>query len=510
MQPSACQLDAVTKSFGPNTVLRGIDMSLYSGKVTVLMGANGAGKSTLVKVLSGVHRLDQGQMTLFGNDYRPKSPSDAIKQGVVTVHQSINDGVVPQLDVASNLALDRLAHPQYGFFVNKNKLYEQAQSIADSMQLAVDVTAPVAALGLADRQMIAIARAMAGQPKILILDEPTSSLSSKEADRLFDLIERLKMTGVAILYISHRMSDIRRVADIIVTMRDGLISGQFDSHPIDYSAAVKAMLGHDMLDAGVVRARSGQPVLELQDILIQENAAPIQLDAHENEVIAISGLLGSGKSRLAGVIFGIETALAGEMRLAGQPYRPKNAKQALQQGVYLCARDRASNGIVASFDITDNTTLPFYSRHSHLGFLNRSSQRKASQDMVNRLKIVCQSCDDNISTLSGGNQQKVMIARWLYQKPRVLLLDEPFQGVDIQARKDIGELIRASANSRTTLVFVSEIDEAMEIADRIVVLHENEIAGEHTIENVNLDALTAQMTGVNKQSLTSMKHDYQS
>ncbi|MFK7893473.1 MAG: ATP-binding cassette domain-containing protein, partial [Granulosicoccus sp.] len=204
----------------------------------------------------------------------------------------------------------------------------------------------------------------------------------------------------------------------------------------------------------------------------------------------------SGKSKLASILFGLETASAGDILLHDKPYSPKNPKQAIQRGVFLCARDRANNAIIPAFDIVDNTTLPFYARHSFLGFLGRSSQQRASEQMISQLSIVCQSASDGVTTLSGGNQQKVIIGRWLYQSPRLLLLDEPFQGVDIKSRRDIGQRIRHSAIGRATLVFVSEIDEALEIADRLVVLHEHSIIDVHNNGDVSVETLTAQMTGV--------------
>ena len=238
MTDLACQVLGIVKSFGPNKVLREVDLDLPAGKVTVLMGANGAGKSTLVNILCGVHAADTGSMTLFGKSFWPDSPADAFQSGVVTVHQSINNGVIPDLDVASNLMIDRLAEKTTGFFINSEKLRQEALEVASTMDLDVDVKACIRDLGLADRQMIAIARAMTRNPKLLILDEPTSSLSANEAQRLFKLLETLKDQGVAILYISHRMSDIRSVADRIVTMRDGKISGIFEDALLDYEGAV--------------------------------------------------------------------------------------------------------------------------------------------------------------------------------------------------------------------------------------------------------------------------------
>ena len=260
MPKSTIKISDLTKSFGTNSVLRRINIELLPGQITVLMGANGAGKSTLVKVICGVHKPDSGSITLLGEQFIPTTPAEAIRAGVVTVHQSINDGVIPDLDIASNLMLDRLAEPNSGFFLNQRKIRQQARKIAATMALDFDVTELVSNLSLADRQLVAIARAMAHKPKLLILDEPTSSLSAVEAQRLFELLELLRDAGVAILYISHRMSDIRRIADRIISMRDGKISGTFEDKPLDYEGAVQAMLGHAMQNLNFDVRKTGEPV----------------------------------------------------------------------------------------------------------------------------------------------------------------------------------------------------------------------------------------------------------
>ncbi|WP_102108405.1 sugar ABC transporter ATP-binding protein [Oceaniglobus roseus] len=491
----ACDIVGVKKSFGATHVLRDISLSLPAGKVTVLMGANGAGKSTLVKVLCGVHHADAGTVTLGGRPYRPEGPSDAIAQGVVTVHQSIADGVVADLDVASNLLLDRLADPASGLFVRRKAMRAEAARVAALMGLDLDVTAPVAGLGLADRQMIAIARAMARDPKLLILDEPTSSLSAKEAERLFALIRRLRETGVAILYISHRLSDIRAVGDRIVSMRDGQVSGVFETAPLDYEGAVTAMLGHAMTDVNLSGAARGAEVLTLDGLRLRPGAPAITMAAHAGEIVAITGLVGAGKTRTAEILFGLCKSAGGEIRLEGRPYRPEDAADAIRQGVHLCPKDRADNAVIPAFDLTGNMTLPFLKRFSRLSFLRAGHQRRRTADLIGDLGIVCRSERDDIAALSGGNQQKVIVARWLLEPCRLLVLDEPFQGVDIQARRDIGRRIRETAKGRATLVFVSELDEALEIADRILVLHDHAITGEHAGGTADTAAIIAQVSG---------------
>lgn len=501
MQEPVLHISGLEKSFGRNDVLRGIDLSLASGCVTVLMGANGAGKSTLVKVICGHHHADAGLMALAGKTYTPHDAADALTQGVVTVHQSIDDGVIPALDVANNLMLDKLAAPGAATIVHNKALYAEAKDIAASMGITVNLRSQVSDLSVADRQMIAIARAMARAPKVLILDEPTSSLSAAEADRLFALIDRLRNRDVAILYISHRMSDIRKIADRIVCMRDGAISGEFADKPLDYEGAVNAMLGRQMSDVDLSLQQGQAAVFQLQGLTLWPGSEPVDLTAKDGEVVALVGLLGSGKSRLAEIVFGLKPAAAGTMLIDGAVYQPSSARDAVSKGVFLSPKDRSTNAVVPDFDITNNMLLPFLSRFSSAWMLRASRQRARAQSMIDQVGIVCQDAGDGISTLSGGNQQKVMIARWLVEPCRVLLLDEPFQGVDIGARRDIGRHIRETAPGRATLVLVAEIDEALEIADRIVVMSEGTVTGEHRNQDIDMAALVADISGGESPSM---------
>ncbi len=506
MQDTAVEIVGITKAFGANNVLRGIDLELRAGKVTVLMGANGAGKSTLVKVLCGVYPAKSGTIRLYGDLFTPLNPAAAIAAGIVTVHQSISDGVIPDLDIASNLMLDQLAKPGGSFFLNQRQMRAKARKIAAAMALDVDVTQLVSELGLADRQLVAIARAMARKPKLLILDEPTSSLSATEAKRLFELLDRLRSLGVAILYISHRMSDIHAIADRIVSMRDGKISGIFEDSPLDYEGAVKAMLGHSMSEVAINIPVPGKTVLRLSDICLLPDSKPFSLDLHANEVIAVTGLVGSGKSALADILFGLSRPFSGAMSLLKKPYHPASQRQAIEAGVFLCPKDRASNAVVQDFDITKNITVPFLARHSVFSFLNSRSEHKTARKTIADLGIICQADTDEIGSLSGGNQQKVMIGRWLAEASNLLVLDEPFQGVDIKSRRDIGDKIRASAKGRATLVLVAEMDEAVEIADRIVVMNDHTIVGDHPNKNINLELVLAEVVGQQSETTGNDKH----
>lgn len=492
---SVFRVAGLRKSFGPNQVLGGVGLELRAGEVTVLMGANGAGKSTLVKIVSGVYSRDAGSMTLDGRDFAPVTPAEAIRAGVVTVHQNINDGVVAALDVATNLTLDRLSGARAPLFFNPRKVRREARAVAERLGLDIDLDAAIPDLSLADRQMVAIARAMAHEPKVLILDEPTSSLSSAEANRLFALIDRLRAHGVAILYISHRMSDIRRLADRIVSLRDGVIVGTFAEKPLDYQGAVDAMLGHRSDQAAIEARTAGRTIFATEGLVIAEGARPISLSLGDGEIVAVTGLVGVGKTALAETLFGARRPHGGSMSLAGRPYAPKSPGEAIEAGVFLVAKDRAESGIVRDFNIYENMSLPFLKRISAFGVSRRGAERAIARGQIKELGIVCRSERDDMATLSGGNQQKVMVARWMTQNASLFMLDEPFQGVDIAARRDIAAKLRASASGRATLIFVTEIDEALETADRILVMSEHTIVGEHRNAGIDVERLLAEVAG---------------
>lgn len=486
---------ALRKSFGPVEILKGVDLELRAGTITVLMGANGAGKSTLVRIVSGVYPRDSGEMQLGGQPFHSATPAEAIRSGVVTVHQNINDGVVADLDVATNLTLDRLSGKGAKWFFNPRRVRREASAVAAQMGLDMDLSAQVANLTLADRQMVAIARAMAHKPKVLILDEPTSSLSSAEAERLFALLERLKLQGVAILYISHRMSDIRRLADCIITLRDGRITGRFDGPELDYEAAVNAMLGQKVTHGTVTVTDSQSIIFRADQLQLADSSRPFSFSLGDGEIVAVTGLVGVGKTQLAEILFGAQQPFSGRMTLDGTEYRPASPARAIERGVFLIAKDRATSGIVGDFNLYENISLPFMRRYASGSVMNRSRERATARGQIQELGIVCRTERDEMSTLSGGNQQKVMVGRWLTQVSRLLILDEPFQGVDIAARRDIGAKLRQSAAGRATIVFLTELDEAFEIADRILVMSEQSLSGEHRNDRIDMERLLQQIAG---------------
>jgi simple sugar transport system ATP-binding protein len=470
----------VSKRFGPTVALDNVDLSIGAGEIVALMGANGAGKSTLVKILSGVYRPDAGELWLRGQPFRPVSPHDAKHLGIATVHQSIADAVVPTLSIADNLLLDRLCDPASAWRVPPAGRRAAAAPLAARVGLDVDLGAPLGSLSLAAQQLVTLARALATRSALLILDEPTASLSAPEAERLFGLIDRLRADGVAILLVSHRTGDLRRVADRVTIVRDGRIVADLPA-PINFDAAIETMIGRPLR-----RSASGNveetlaingiaestPFFSVRDLQLTPVSNPFDLDVQRGEIVAIAGPVGGGKSRFARAIFGAGQAASGTMSLDGKPWRPRSPVDAIRAGVFLAGEDRWQTSLfpdsVPFASIAGTLSFPFLSRWFRYGRLSRAREQHAALAAIEYFGIRCTGPDDRLSRLSGGNQQKVVLARWHTQPARLLLLDEPFQGVDAGARADIVDTLRRHAHERATLVFVSDLEEAFEIADRVV------------------------------------------
>ena len=484
MQPSLLAVSAVSKRFGATVALEHVDLSIGAGEIVALMGANGAGKSTLVKILSGVYRADAGMLSLAGHPFMPESTQAAKRLGVATVHQSIADAVVPSLSIADNLLLDRLCDGAGPWRATPAARRRSAAPLAARVGLDVDLSAPLATLPLAAQQLVTLARALAAQPALLILDEPTASLSAPEAERLFALLDTLRAEGVAILLVSHRLGDLRRLADRVAIVRDGRIVADLRP-PIDFDAVVETMIGRPLrshlvrgpdsietpMSPKIAKAHAGLTGFHAERVQLTQHSIPFDLDVRRGEIVAIAGPVGGGKSRLARAIFGAGRLVAGRMSLDGAPWQPRSPADAIRAGVFLAGEDRWRTSLFAdsvSFaSIAGTISFPFLPRWFPHGRVQRAVEARAASDAIERFGIRCTGPTDRLTKLSGGNQQKVVLARWHAQPARLLLLDEPFQGVDAGARADIVDTLRAQAHERATLVFVSDLEEAFEIADRV-------------------------------------------
>ncbi|WP_285415875.1 sugar ABC transporter ATP-binding protein [Pseudomonas sp. efr-133-TYG-5] len=487
------QVRELSKTFGSNRALDRVSLQIHPAEVVALLGANGAGKSTLVKILAGSQCADGGEIYIDGQPRQFSSPLSARRVGIVAVHQQINEGIAPGLSVAENLLLDELCKPDADFWLNRRRLLERAASIAAGLGLVLPLEQPIEHLGQAERQLVVLARAFALQPRLLILDEPTAALSDAEAQRLFGLIDTLRSRGVAILYISHRLSDLQRVADRAIVLRDGRLAGEFSARQLPQ--ALQAMLGQALAAHVYTPRAAGRQVLHARGLKILPRTQAFDLNLHEGEVVVLCGLLGAGKSEIAEVLFGLRKALAGHVQLDGVEGLPGSPREAIRRGVFFAAEDRASHSLVPDFSLRRTLTLPFLERFSRGGFIRNRAEAAAVTAQVAALGIKTAGIDVPMSALSGGNQQKVVLGRWLLGAGRLLILDEPFQGVDVRARREIGQLLRDSAGARATLVICADVDEALEIADRILLVRDHAVIGEYPRAGLERASLVAALAG---------------
>ncbi|MQY30129.1 sugar ABC transporter ATP-binding protein [Nocardia aurantia] len=524
MIATAVALRGVGMAFGGKPVLADVSLDVSGGAVTALLGANGAGKSTLIKVLSGVYPEHTGQVSIDGEPVELRSPAVARKLGVQTVHQHIADGVVPGLSVAENLVFERIAAGRGNPWLDTRQVLARAREIQATLELGWGertLRRDVAELGISDQQLLLLARALSTRPRLLILDEPTAALSAAEARRLFTIVDRMRADGIAVLYVSHRLGEIDTLADRLVVLRDGrLITEQ--AKPFDWDTALRAMLerGNTVAEsvsapeerspggvpgaraavvsvdaateadaaqvvsrlAEVVRPESAGPgggavVLSLRGVSLLPERQPQDLDIRAGEVTGVVGLLGAGKTELARGLFGADPFGAGTLELAGARYRPRHPADAIARGVHLVPEDRHVDALIPDWSIAENLSLPFLRALSDVfGLIRRGRERDLGTRTIERLGIVARGEASLIEELSGGNQQKVVVGRWLAHPPRVLILDEPFRGVDIGARRDIGRQARQlAADGAAVLLLSADVDEVLEVADRVIVLADGEI-----------------------------------
>ncbi|WP_300592194.1 sugar ABC transporter ATP-binding protein [Microbacterium sp.] len=474
------RLTGVGVRFGSNRVLQGVDLALYPGTITALLGTNGAGKSTLIGAISGSVSHDAGQIEIAGHSGPIGSPAAARHAGIETVHQRIADGIVPGLSVADNVLLTDLATHGHRI-VRRRESLRAARAALSRLGLHWSdevLTTDAARLGASDAQLLILARALRSTPRLLILDEPTSALTQAEADRLFEVVRSLRDAGLAIVFVSHRFGEVERLADRIVVLRDGSVTLDA-SRPFDWRAAIEAMLGvptelqqhvTDPLPAGDVE-------LDAEGVTLLPGAAALSLQIHSGHVTGVLGLLGAGKTELAEALGGARPAPGATLRLGDADFAPTSPAAAIERGVVLVPEDRQRDGIQQGWSISRTVGLPVLSEIStRLGFIRTRAETAVGAEVVRDYGVVAPSAATAVDDLSGGNQQKVMVGRWLRTDPRVALLDEPFRGVDIGARRAIGAAARAqAAGGCAVVVFSSDIDEILDVADRIIVLVQGRI-----------------------------------
>jgi ABC-type sugar transport system ATPase subunit len=470
-------LQSVSKRFPGVAALSEVSLDVRAGEVHAVMGENGAGKSTLMKIAAGVHRPDGGRILLEGREVTLARPSDATALGLFTVFQELT--VLPNRSVAENLLIGREPVAAGGLWLDKRALVAEAQAALDRLGVPIDARAPAGQLSAGQRQMVEIARAAAREPRVLVLDEPTSSLGQAEEERLFTLVGRLKADGVGIVYITHRMSEVFRLSDRITVLRDGRLVATGPAGDFTRETLIRAMVGRAVEERRHGTATERLPVaFEVRGLARAPVVRGAELALHAGEVLGVAGLMGAGRTELARLMAGIDRPTGGTMALFGEPYAPRDVAEAVGRGVAYVSEDRKALGVVLAHSVADNVALPSLPRLARRGVVSRGAVRALAQDWMRRLGVRAASPDVAVETLSGGNQQKVALARWLAVGPRVIILDEPTRGVDVGAKAEIYALIRRlAAEGAAVMVISSELPEVLQLSDRIAVMAAGRVAG---------------------------------
>ncbi len=479
------ELSGIDKDFGGVAALRDVRLCLYPGEIHALMGQNGAGKSTLVKVLTGVFASSRGDMRLNGQAIRPASPLAAQRLGISTVYQEVN--LCPNLSVAENIFAGR--YPRrgalQGFRIDWAAVHQRARELLARIGLAIDVTQLLSSCSVAVQQMVSIARALGVEAKVLILDEPTSSLDDDEVQKLFEVLRRLRGEGMAIVFITHFLNQVYAVSDRITVLRNGQWVGEWRAAELGPQALISAMLGREFAATAAVAAPL-PPLADTAPALLQAEGLgqvgrlhPIDLSLRAGEVLGLAGLLGAGRTELARLLFGLEAPDRGTLRIDGKNVRLANPAEAVAQGLALCPEERKTDGIVAELSVRENIALALQARQGVRHFMSLPEQTALAERFVASLGIKCATVEMPIGALSGGNQQKAMIARWLATDPRLLILDEPTRGIDVAAKQEImDEILRLAQAGMAVLFISSEMSEVVRVSNRIAVLRDRRKVGE--------------------------------
>jgi ribose transport system ATP-binding protein len=469
----------ISKRFDGVLALDTVDLEVYAGEIVALAGENGAGKSTLMKILGGIYQPDEGAIRIDGREAVIRSVSDAITRRLGFIHQELN--VLDNLDVAENIFLGR--EPVWGGLlklVERQKMYAEAEVYLKRLGLDVPSRTPLKDISIAQQQMVEIAKALSLNARILIMDEPTSSLTLAETARLLDVAKELRLQGVSIIYITHRLGEIEQIADRVVVLRDGRNADALSREEISHDRIVKLMVGRDLnnfYSRSVTTAKSRYfYVRGLRTARYSEHA--VSFDVGRGEILGLAGLVGAGRSEVACAIFGVEGQPRGTVELDGKPLKILTPQDAIRHSIYLISEDRRKTGLILDMAIRENITLPDLSRYASTGLLDRRSETETAGKMCERLKIKAPSVEANVSNLSGGNQQKVVLAKWLSLDPKVLIFDEPTRGIDVGTKAEIYELMRSLAERGVSIIMISsDMEEILGESDRVAVMHEGAITG---------------------------------
>ena len=488
------EMRGIDKSFGGNAVLKNAGFLLDDGEVHALMGENGAGKSTLMKILTGVYTKDAGQVIVDGKEVCYNNPQEAEKAGIVFIHQELN--VLFDLTVEENMFLGKEIKKAFGI-CDRKAMRKRVQEILDMLGVDIDPTQRMDELSIGQQQMIEIAKALMVDAKVLIMDEPTAALTQSETEVLFKVVNSLRKKGVSIVYISHRMEEIFELCDRITILRDGTYIDTKRIADIDMNDIVKMMIGREIGERYPVRnSKIGDVAFEVKNLNCPGAFENVSFEVRAGEVLGVSGLMGAGRTEIMQAIFGNMPNVTGQLFLDGKEIKNKNPQQAIQNGIGFITEDRKVEGLMLEESIMKNISLANLGRISNGGVINKKKEQELVNKGIEELRIRCFGPQHECNNLSGGNQQKVIFAKWIYTNPKVLILDEPTRGVDIGAKKEIYNIINELAAKGVAIIMVSsELPEVLGMSDRVMVVREGEVRGILNKEEANQASIMTLATG---------------
>lgn len=485
----------VSKSFPGVRALKDVSLSIGEGEVLAVIGENGAGKSTLMKILAGVQEPDSGQILVDGQTYRIDSTRKAMNLGIVLIHQELN--LSDNLDAGSNIYLGR--EPRKGLFIDKRRIMRESVEYLNKVGLDLDPKTIVSTLTIGKQQLIEIAKALSVNARLLIMDEPTSSLSAGESEALFRVVDDLRSKGVSVIYISHRLGEVSRLADRVTVLRDGENAGDLSKDEITHDNMVKLMVGRDVSQFYARKQHKvGETLLEVTDLVtpIWPNHS-LSFSLRSGEIVGVAGLVGAGRTEMLRAVFGIDQPLAGTVKIGGSVKQIDEPSDAIEAGVALVPEDRKQHGLVLGMSVRRNVGLAgLFRNRLGIGFLNERRERSDSAEMIEKMRIRTPHDRQIVQFLSGGNQQKVVIGKWMAMQPRLLLLDEPTRGIDVGAKEEIYRLMESLAADGMGVLFVSsEMEEILGMSDRVLVMHEGRISGELGRQEMTEESIMQLATG---------------
>ena len=484
MGNSLVQMKNIAKSFSGTKVLKGVNLELGHGEILALLGENGAGKSTLMKILSGIYSKDSGEIYLDGELCHFQNPKEAQNKGVAIIHQEMN--LCNDLSVSENIFLGR--EVMDGLRLNHKKMDEEAQKILDDLGISMKSTELAGDLKVSEQQMVEIAKALSQDAKVLIMDEPTSALSRKEIEDLFRVIRKLRDEGRGIIYISHRLDELRAIADKVSILRDGenVISGDLKDFSID--DIIRHMVGREIQDKFPrIQCEKGKEILRVESLNAGPKVRDISFSLYEGEILGIAGLMGAGRTEMTRALFGVDEKTSGKIYLFGEEVKTNTPKDSIELGMALIPEDRRKDGLCTDLSIRENISLPnLDSMKNSLGVLSKVLELKISEDTIKSLNVKAQDREMISKNLSGGNQQKVVLGKWLIRNPKVILFDEPTRGIDIGAKVEIYQIMNELKKKGVGVLFISsEMEEVLGMSDRILIFCDGRITGELSREEAN-------------------------